>query len=298
MVDTEYYPERIEKLNLAKIFAFYRLVRFGSFQDMSRESNIPIYKIHNDLNALEKTLGKSLIARGHKKLTLTEFGKNFSKYCRDTYENFYGIESLFKEGRLIDSLVVATTHGIAQHILPNLLVEFAKIYPHVNFKVLTGMNYLDFDMTQCDLSIGPPITNRTDLSQFLLKKYHYTFYASKNYLDTRGWPKGIEGFKNHDLLIFNGYFPLPRDLEHQVNVKVESTIYDLLVRLAERDQGIVSLPEELAEMQPHTLVRVLPDYCETEEMVVSFKKNSFRLDLYLEFKNVLSQMLKQNSAFH
>lgn len=262
-----------EKISLLKLHVFQAIVRYGSVAEASRHTAFDQFKLHNELKSLEKMVGKPLVIRGQRQCRLTPLGKEFSAFSAEVVSRF---EALPVTDSVVDdpTIVISSTHGIAREHMPSVVATFLKIYPATRFKLLSGLEYSDFDQTGCDLCISPPQNNRGDLVQNILGRWRYGLFASGSYLAENGTPESLDDLGHHKFLLFRDCWPLPRGVITG-DVVTQSTNYDPLLSLAKAGVGILSLPLEDETYSVDGLHRIIPDYCsEKETLVLHYRRTA------------------------
>ncbi len=131
----------LDKISVHKCLIFHNLVNEGSSAVVARKLKLPAFKIHNDINSLEKFIGEPLILRNQSRVILTEAGQNFAEFCRIVVES---LPLLQQETQEPHDLKIATTHGFAENELPDILTKFQEEYPKIKIAVLAGPEHLDF----------------------------------------------------------------------------------------------------------------------------------------------------------
>lgn len=118
---------------------FAEVVSEQSITKAAERLGISQQAVSNQISRLEEELGCSLFER-YQNLTLTYAGKKFYQYCLKTLDNMHQLE-----GELSDiadnqkgELRIGISFSRGQTILPLILPNFSKQYPHVELKVTEG----------------------------------------------------------------------------------------------------------------------------------------------------------------
>lgn len=230
---------KFDKISIQKCILFHHLVKEGSPAVVARKLKLPSFKVHNDLNSVEKSIGEPLIYRNQNRLSLTEIGQNFAEFCRIVVENLSLVEP---SQQLPEELTIATTQGVADIELPGILMDFYKEFPDIRVEVMSGNEYIDFTDPSVDVVIGPHLTNRSDLSQTLLYTDPMQFFSSPEYIERYGAPKTIYELRNHRLLMFKGLKFHPKEVFDAIEPFVSSNSVRNLYALALKGVGICILP--------------------------------------------------------
>jgi len=278
-----------DKARLTSIFTFRWLTRYGSYQETAQALNKPLYKITNDINSLESFLGYSLLARHMSKLTLTQNGHRFLRYANLVYEGFQKLDQTHED---TDPLIIVTTNAVAQYILPQALNIFSSEFPKCKVICLTGGAHYSYDPSRADITIGAPYNNRGDLSQFKITDYNYTFYASKEYLDSNPIKQGIENLINHRMLVGKGdYEKIDSSIIENNTIYYECTLFESIIKMAEFNMGIALIPIEISQYMQHSLIRIFGDYEVQYPLSVAFSKTSHRKEPLTFLKNIIYDII-------
>jgi LysR family positive regulator for ilvC len=119
--------------------AFDELLRQGHFGRAAKRLGASPSALSRRIQALEETLGVSLVERGHKTLTLTGAGATFLRFARDELlrEEALRLELAAHAGAPEGELRLACTVTACYSILPQLIAECRRRFPAVSLKVLT-----------------------------------------------------------------------------------------------------------------------------------------------------------------
>jgi DNA-binding transcriptional LysR family regulator len=263
---------------LHRLFAFHKIVSAGSVSAYSRQTKLTPAKVHHLIHSIESSVGELLVIKNRGYIELTPFGKKFCGFAREIYEHYYKTMDFVEPEEVACRMIVSATHGAAKLFVPSVIVEYKKIYPEDTFQILCGAEFIHFEETNCDLYVGPALSNRIDLFQSSIKSYCYGFFASDEYIKTHPKIETVEDLKFHNFLILKGFLPITeKALGKYPDILYEATNYDAIIPLAQKHQGIISLPLGESCYDYHGLTRILPHYkSESEQMMVGYKKYSTR----------------------
>ncbi len=219
---------------------FHCLVNEGAPAVVARKLKLPAFKIHNDINSIEKFLGEPLILRNQNRITLTEAGKSFAEFCRIVVES---LPLVSQSTQMPQELKIATTHGIAENELPVILSEFYEEYPDIKVTVFAGGEYFDFTNPTIDAVIGDFLVNRADLTQTQLNSTRIVFAATREYISKHGVPKTLEDLRSHNLLVPLGYKIEPRSFFDSIEPYYQSNMLKSVCKMALLHKGIIAIPK-------------------------------------------------------
>ncbi|AIK97044.1 LysR substrate-binding domain-containing protein [Candidatus Odyssella acanthamoebae] len=253
-----------DKISIQKCILFHHLVKEGSPAIVGRKLKLPAFKIHNDLNSIEKSLGMPLLLRNQNRFILTEMGQSFAEFCRVIVENIGLIEPT---SDLPKELTIATTHGLAETELPDILMEFYKIFPDIQLNIVSGLEYFNFTDPSVDVIIGPHLTNRSDLSQIHLTTDPVLLYAAPSYLEKYGTPNSVYDLRDHRLLALTDAKLSPKEVFDTIDPFVTSNNLKSLYKMTLAGVGICALPKsrlQLSDILNRKIVNVLDNHVSAE----------------------------------
>ena len=219
---------------------FHHLVNEGSPAAVARKLKLPAFKVHNDINSIEKFMGEPLILRNQNRISLTETGQSFAEFCRIIVESLYLVQN---SSQAPQELKIATTHGIAENELPEILAEFHKEFPDVKVTVFAGTQYLDFTHSSIDVVIGDFLANRGDLKQTQLNSTRIVFAATQEYIKNHPIPKTLDDLRGHNLLVPLGYKIEPRSFFDSIEPFYQSNMLKSVCKMALLHKGIIAIPK-------------------------------------------------------
>ncbi len=127
-------------MNIQKYMAFVKTVEYGSFTKAAKILNYSQSGISRMINDLEKEWKVVLLERGKAGVKLTSDGMKLLPYARNVcmeYEKLQmevdGLNGL--QSRIIR---IGTFSSVATHWLPNIIKEFQKAYPGIDYELLLG----------------------------------------------------------------------------------------------------------------------------------------------------------------
>jgi DNA-binding transcriptional LysR family regulator len=111
------------------------IVRHNSFTRAAEELFLTQPALSGHIQALENELGAVILDRAGKNIALTEAGKILYDYAVNLLnmreQALYQISAY--QGRLEGKLAIASSNVPQQHLLPGLLKDFSRNYPHITY---------------------------------------------------------------------------------------------------------------------------------------------------------------------
>lgn len=119
---------------------FCKVIESASFTKVARKIGYSQSAVSQTIKSLEKELGVILIDRKKDGITLTSDGKEFLPYLEAIYSAECALEQKHKEITGLENSIIrlGTFTSVSRNILPQLMKQFKKIYPNVNFILKQG----------------------------------------------------------------------------------------------------------------------------------------------------------------
>ena len=119
---------------------FCKVIELASFSKVARKIGYSQSAVSQTIKSLEKELGVILIDRKKDGITLTSDGKESLPYLDAIYIAECALEQKHKEITGLENSIIrlGTFTSVSRNILPQLMKQFKKIYPNVNFILKQG----------------------------------------------------------------------------------------------------------------------------------------------------------------
>lgn len=133
-------------MNIQKYIAFIKTVEYSSFTKAAEILNYTQSGISRMIHDLEKEWNVVLLERRKTGIKLTSDGMKLFPYakklCRDYEELQVQVDEL--TGLQSGFIRIGTFSSVAAHWLPNIIKEFQKAYPNIEYELLLG-NYSEIE---------------------------------------------------------------------------------------------------------------------------------------------------------
>lgn len=133
-------------MNIQKYMAFVKTVEYGSFTKAAEMLNYSQSGISRMIHDLEKEWKVSLLERGRAGVKLTSDGLRILPYAKNVCMEFDKLQMQVDElnGLQTGLIRIGTFSSVATHWLPNIIKEFQKDYPNIDYELLLG-DYLEIE---------------------------------------------------------------------------------------------------------------------------------------------------------
>jgi DNA-binding transcriptional LysR family regulator len=130
-------------MNILKYMAFIKTVEFESFTKAAEMLHYSQSGISRMINDLEKEWKVSLLIRNRAGVQLTSDGHKLLPYVQSICKEYQKLQMQIDElnGLQAGLIRIGTFSSVATHWLPNIIKEFQKAYPNIDYELLLGDYY-------------------------------------------------------------------------------------------------------------------------------------------------------------
>ena len=127
-------------MNLQKYLSFVKTVEYGSFTKAAEILNYTQSGISRMIADLEKEWGVTLLERSKYGVKPTSDGMKLLPYAQNLCADFDKLKMQVDELNGLESglIRIGTFSSVATHWLPNIIKEFQKDYPNIDYELLLG----------------------------------------------------------------------------------------------------------------------------------------------------------------
>ncbi len=127
-------------MNIQKYMSFVKTVEYGSFTKAAALLNYSQSGISRMIGDLEKEWKVVLLERSKSGVKLTSDGLKLLPYAKSLVTEYEKLQMQVAELNGLQSglIRIGTFSSVATHWLPNIIKEFQKDYPHIDYELLQG----------------------------------------------------------------------------------------------------------------------------------------------------------------
>jgi DNA-binding transcriptional LysR family regulator len=182
---------------------FIAIADTGSLTEAARVCGVTRATVTRRLDALEESLGVTLLNRSTRQLSLTEAGTMYCASCRDAMTRLRRAETEVREldGRPRGKLRIAMPIVHLDSIVGPLVAGFSEAFPEVDVQITFSSVYADPLADGCDVALHIGFdTNPTLRARYLLRE-QFGLYAAPTYVARRGLPDHPADLARHDCIV-------------------------------------------------------------------------------------------------
>ncbi|WP_294912483.1 LysR family transcriptional regulator [Tatumella sp. UBA2305] len=192
--------------NLLAMYIFSRVVEQQSFSHAAKILGISTATVSREIAALETRLAMKLLHRTTRKVTVTECGQQYYRYCERISAQLESAEDFIRQmhsqpgGQV--RLMTPVTYG-CQCIVP-VLQPFMQ--HHIHVRIDLDLSDREPDMERDDIDVAIVVRQRPPEYERCrpLSVIHWGLYASREYLAQNPPVTRPEHLNSHQLLTFHG----------------------------------------------------------------------------------------------
>ena len=242
--------------NLLKYMAFIKTVETGSFTKAATELNYAQSSVSKMIADLEKEWGMTLLERDRNGVQVTSSGEQVLPYARRLIDDYRKLEAQVDamNGLETGRIRIGTFASVAIHWLPNIIAEFQKDYPGIEYELLMGdyeevENWILEGRVDCGF-LRLPV--RTGLDTIALKQDEYLVVLPEEHPLARKKKVRIQDLERQPfMLLEHGGRTEVTDLleRYQVHPQIRFTTWEdfAIMAMVEKGLGIGILPQMILQ---------------------------------------------------
>ncbi|EHQ90503.1 LysR family transcriptional regulator [Desulfosporosinus youngiae] len=250
-------------MNIQKYMAFIKTVEYGSFTKAAEALSYSQSGISRMINDLEKEWRVSLLERGRAGVRLTSDGLKLLPYAQSVCSEYQKLQMQVDELNGLQSglIRIGTFSSVATHWLPNIIKEFQKVYPNIDYELLLG-DYTEIEdwilegRVDCGFLRLP---THPDLETIFLEQDKLLVILPENHLLANCERFPVTALCNDPfMLLEKGAKAEVSEIFERCNVtpKVHFTTWDdyAIMSMVESGLGISILPQLILKRVPYRIV--------------------------------------------
>lgn len=249
-------------ISIQKYMAFLTTVECGSFTKAAEKLHYSQSGISHMIADLEKEWKVSLLDRDRNGVSLTSDGQLLIPYARDVVNDYRKLQMQVDElsGLKVGMIRIGTFSSVATHWLPNIIREFQRDYPNVDYELLMGdyeeiEKWVQEGRVDCGFTKFPV---SSDLETIFLEQDFYMAIVPEGHLYAADEEFDVSIFENEPFLLLEhgNKEEVSEYLEQQgLYPKIHFTTWDdyAIMSMVEGGLGISILPKLILRRVPYRI---------------------------------------------
>ena len=243
----------------------------GSFSAAAESLGLYPSRISQQIKTLENHLNTVLIKRNTRALNITDKGKEYLQFCKQTLGNIQQFENNFKHtnNQLTGKVKITVPPRFATLYLTTFFNEVTQKYPQIHLEILASDTTEDLIGHDIDLAIRSGKLSDSRLVAKNIYRGRKCLYAANAYLNKYGAPLTPCELSQHQLLLFMSHqqarqwhysHPEQKSGNIRITPHMTSSNASVIVQQILLGLGIGRLSDWAIDDKNDELIKVLPDY--------------------------------------
>jgi DNA-binding transcriptional LysR family regulator len=255
------------KADWTDIRMFWVVARMGSFGAAARALDIGLTTVTRAVDRLEERLNTRLLVRGPQGVTLTDAGERAydsaltMERAAESFENLILDSESAPEGKVR----LAAPDGLAGVLLPRYVPEFLRANPKIDLLIDGGL-WPDRPLVgEVDLTLTFAEPTNPDMVAIPLAYFHYTFFASRDYLELYKAPTSLEELAMHSYIHHvaqdhnrEAWNPRHAAFQEFLHKRIVTNSSAVSFAAIQQGAGIGPLPTVVMSLDPNLVMLDLP----------------------------------------
>lgn len=195
-------PNLIDTLDWSLIRAFLAVAETGSLSAAARRLGTSQPTLGRQIRQIEASLDLTLFLRRARGLDLTESGAALLPHARRMAEamNALALTAAGQTEDLRGTVRLTASTVVAHHILPSIIADIRRAEPLIQIELVASDSSDNLLFREADIAVRMYRSTQLDIITRHLGNLRLGIFASRAYLDRRGWPQQAEDLLQHDLI--------------------------------------------------------------------------------------------------
>jgi DNA-binding transcriptional LysR family regulator len=188
---------------LLGMLAFVRVVESGGFTSAAQRLGLSVSAVAKNVSRLEAELGTQLLVRTTRRITVTDFGRDYYASCRRVFGEIEDVETALRQSQDVPRgkvTLLCPMFFARINLLPRLH-EFYAQHPEVEVEVKFGNRYNDIVEEGINLAVVVGQLRDSRFTSRTLTRSHMLCAATPEYLRRHGTPQTIDDLLSHNCLV-------------------------------------------------------------------------------------------------
>lgn len=268
-------------MDINALIIFHKVAETNSFSVASRILEIPISTISRKINTLEEDLNRKLFIRSTRKINLTPEGQLLYNSSKNLFNEIHDLKNVFyNDTDIAGDIRITCTIEHKNFLVPHL-IEFKKIYPHINFFLNFSNDVQDMIENSFDFAFRAGHLKNSNLYAYKLYDDTINAYIHKNFYQSN---ISLEQLKNFDYCTMTNFSTIKtiHGDSFKPNQKIVSNSVEFILHYAKEQPSIAYLPKTHVS-QEFIQLNEFESYKTSFHLVYLHKKLNKPCSVFLDF---------------
>ncbi|MFD3191285.1 LysR family transcriptional regulator [Sedimentitalea sp. HM32M-2] len=189
--------------NWDEVRTAYQVARLGTVSGAAQVLGVHHATVIRHIDAIEARLGVKLFQRHARGYTATEAGHDLLRVAQATEDQFNQLVGRLRgQGDTVTGTLAVTSLAALSPLIVPVLCAYQRTHPDLVVRYLTSDRLFRLEYGEAHVAIragSPPEQPDNVVQPFV--KLRAGLYASRDYVQARGAPDGIDGFAGHRFVV-------------------------------------------------------------------------------------------------
>jgi DNA-binding transcriptional LysR family regulator len=245
---------------------FEALARMGTFLGAAKVLGVEHATVSRRVASLEAMLGRKLVDRRDRRLSLTAEGEHVAHYAREMAMQTAAIEQMGRSSRteLQGHVRVSAPPALSAALLAKPIVNVQRTHPGIRITLLGEKRLASLNKREADIAVRLSRPDAGDYAVIKMATIRFHLYASETYLATVA-PADWTFIAYDDDMNAAPQQVLLREMAAERPISLKSSDLAFQIVAARLGAGVIMLPDFAAA--PHADLRRIPDQAALEREI-------------------------------
>lgn len=192
----------IDRMDWSLIRAFLAVADTGSLSAAARRLGTSQPTLGRQIRQIELSLDLPLFLRRPRGLDLTESGAALLPHARRMAEamNAFALTAAGQTEDLRGTVRLTASTVVAQYVLPPIIADIRRAEPLIQIELVASDSSDNLLFREADIAVRMYRSTQLDIITRHLGDLRLGVFATRGYLDRRGWPRQATDLMDHDLI--------------------------------------------------------------------------------------------------
>lgn len=204
----------LSSLDWSLIQSFLAVAETGSLSGAARRLGASQPTLGRHIRTLEETLKVELFQRHARGFELTALGQEMLTHARQMEAAMAGLSLVAAGGetRLEGDVRIATSVFMAHHVMPAIIADIRRAEPDIQIDLVPSDSSENLLFREADIAVRMYRPEQLDMVTKHLGDIRLGMFASRAYLDRKGYPRDADDLRHHDVVGYDSNDDIIREM--------------------------------------------------------------------------------------